>query len=99
MKLFRILKAHLPAGAGSSATPRFVLPAVTAAGLTLRDARLAEFPAADPDPATGRPRVRVSYLFDVQPDPTDPAFVVCQVAEAVVRAPDEASAHHVIWVE
>jgi hypothetical protein len=82
--LYHLPKGNLPPDFNPAGPPRFVLPHAGAAGLALRDARLDEFPA-EPDPDTGGRRVRAQYLFDVQPDPADPRFVICQVAEVMVR--------------
>lgn len=59
---------------------------MTDAELELRDAGPEDFLPADPDPNTGRPRVREQNLLDVELGPTDPAFVVCRVAEVIVPA-------------
>lgn len=87
MRLFHLPKGNLPADFSPAEAPRFVVHEMTAEGLLLRDAELTEFPPATPDPVTGNLRVCASYLFAVEPDPSDSRFVVCQVAQVFVRLP------------
>jgi len=86
MRLYRLPKGNIPADYTPAGPPRFVRADVTPAGLVLRAAEVREFLPAG---ARGdRPdRVVASYLFDVHPDPSDPGYVVCQVADVVVRLP------------